>query len=447
MIKTLSIISLFVIMIAYPLISAELVWEQTYGGNKAEGAYFVSPAPSCKGFLIAGVSYSYPGGNTGIGLWVVKVDSSGKQLWSKSYAINGYYQHSYIHECADGKIVWFNTYQGDSTENYQDDVWMLVLNSQGDTLWTKRFGNLSTHEVMIASIQLDNGMFLVCGSKWTSNSTYSGFVMKIDSTGNMLMNHSYPISISAISISENDSYYSAGVKGGGFWLMKSNQSGDTLWTRSFQQALSCELSQIVTTKDGGCVIIGLKDGSSNNANLWMFKISSSGTLEWEKFYNSSVTASPRSVIPCGDKGFMVAGQQDRNNISEGKIWRFNQYGDTIWTMVINRGEYAGCYSLTEQDEGEYISLGMRYISGKDCDAWLFKIQDLSANISYYSPKNIYQSKFLISHSLAAYDLQGKLIYLPLSYGKYTNASSASGLKIIKFSNNKEDNHVKILIHR
>lgn len=115
------------------------LWSKTYGDNDGNH-YLASSVQETQdgGFIIAGEIYT----DHNV-LWIVRTDSIGDTLWTKSYDRSGYRsvyaQTIKSTKNSDEYIILSNSYK--SKHLYLDyDIWMLKINSMGDTIWTKTFG-------------------------------------------------------------------------------------------------------------------------------------------------------------------------------------------------------------------------------------------------------------------------------------------------------------------
>jgi uncharacterized delta-60 repeat protein len=148
------------------------------------------------------------------GIFIVKIDKFGNIAWRKGYGGAG--AGWGIVPLPDGGYMAFG--DRDYSGTYDEDFWLLRLNANGDTLWTKRYMNPST----------DLGYDLAPTSD-------GGFVM----TGEM--------------------YRNAGMDPTDFYIIRTNASGDTLWTKTVGGDFYERSYSIKQTSDGGYIIAGRTD--------------------------------------------------------------------------------------------------------------------------------------------------------------------------------------------
>ncbi|MCH7761397.1 hypothetical protein IIA15_08395, partial [candidate division TA06 bacterium] len=104
------------------------------------------------------------------------------------------------------------------TESYgagEWDVYLIKTNSSGDTLWTRTYGGTSRDEGRSVQQTL-NGGYIIAG--WTQ---------------------SFGVGLSDV------------------YLIKTNSSGDTLWTRTYGGSAWDVAHDVQETYDGGFIIVGI----------------------------------------------------------------------------------------------------------------------------------------------------------------------------------------------
>ena len=155
------------------------IWTRTYGGtNNDLGRSVVQTVDG--GYVIAGYTYSYSAGQSDV--WLIKTDSLGNPLWTKSY---GGVDYDYAYQVVETQDHgYFITGMTQSFGNGGSDAWFIKTDSLGDTLWTKTFGDTS-YEYMVSGVQTADGGYIACGYKMT-NWIYDVWIIKLDSLGNRM---------------------------------------------------------------------------------------------------------------------------------------------------------------------------------------------------------------------------------------------------------------------
>src|SRR5665213_969713 len=139
-IKFLFCIYFLTIFFCRSLLFAQLIqFQKTYGGSNNEMAESVVQTDD-GGYLMSGWTTSF---GTGGDIYLVKTNSVGDTLWTKSY---GGLQADYgkaIQTSDGGYALGAATYSfGPGTPAYQNFL-LIKINSLGDTLWSKSYGGIA----------------------------------------------------------------------------------------------------------------------------------------------------------------------------------------------------------------------------------------------------------------------------------------------------------------
>lgn len=140
---------------------------------------------------------------------------------------------------------------------------------------------------------------------------------------------------------DNDVTSNAGSKD--FWVLKLTSSGTLSWQKNFGFLGSDYGTTLLETNDNGYLITGVLDVTASNGqgnsrstqrhaggNIWAIKLNNSGDLEWSKYYGGSSTDIPLGVVKTIDNGFIIAGSSDS---ADGDITN-NKGGYDFWILKI-----------------------------------------------------------------------------------------------------------------
>ncbi|HOY30312.1 MAG TPA: T9SS type A sorting domain-containing protein [Bacteroidales bacterium] len=163
-------------------VNGDTLWTKKYGGSQSEEANSMRQT-SDGGFILSGYSESFSFGSKDF--YVVKTNSAGDTLWTKHYGGSLAEISKSVRQSSDGGYIMTGYSQsfGISTEN----MYVVKTNSLGDTLWTKTYGQAGRYSWGNDIIQTTDGGYAVTGFIETA-STYGGFdlyLVKIDASGNV----------------------------------------------------------------------------------------------------------------------------------------------------------------------------------------------------------------------------------------------------------------------
>ena len=204
-----------------------------------------------------------------------------------------------------------------STTSYgagSNDVYLIKTDALGDTVWTRTYGG-SNLDQGNSVLQTSDGGYVLAG--WTNSfgaGNYDVYLIKTDASGDTIWTRTYggtsedygifvaPTSDSGCVIAGLTSSYGAG--GYDIYLIKADASGDTVWTKAYGGPLADWGYCIAQTSDGGYVIAGDRD---NQAEAWLLKTDSSGDTTWTRTYGGPNQESADAVAQTADGGYILAG--------------------------------------------------------------------------------------------------------------------------------------------
>lgn len=153
-------------------------WMRTFGGTLNERAASVRQTKD-GGYVICGTTTTF-----GRGLedgWIIRVDSSGNQLWAKTYGDTGSDILSDIVETSDGGFAAAGYTNSFGAKGF--DGWLLKSDWQGNQLWATTFGGRNDDTIESLK-QTSDGGYILCGSsKSFSANSFDAWLVKRDANG------------------------------------------------------------------------------------------------------------------------------------------------------------------------------------------------------------------------------------------------------------------------
>jgi len=138
--------------------SGQQVWAKTYGGTEIDRGHSIRCLDD-GGFLIAGGTSSSGAGNAD--MLLLRLDSTGRELWSKPYGRNVYDIASSAIPLRDGGFLL--TGHGDQEGSELMALTVVRVDASGDEIWTRRFGSGRDYDYGMDAVELPSGGFLVAG--------------------------------------------------------------------------------------------------------------------------------------------------------------------------------------------------------------------------------------------------------------------------------------------
>ena len=254
---------LIILLLCCEGLYAQTLFTRVFGGSSYDTGAEVIQTPD-GGYLVAGTTGSF-GVESGQVL-LFKTDTEGYVEWRRFYGGDYADQAVSMELSADGNlIIAGNT---ETAENsYQ--AYAIKLNMDGDTLWTRNYGGPDWDFCRQVTALPDSG-FALFGQTYSSGEG-DFFLVRIDGDGDTLWTKTYggPALESGESISQpvDGGFYLAGYTesyGDGMtdmYIIRTDENGDTIWTKTYGGTLDDFCYSVATTADTGYVLAG---GTYNN---------------------------------------------------------------------------------------------------------------------------------------------------------------------------------------
>lgn len=226
-------------------------------------------------------------------------------------------------------------------------VYLLKLDSLGNTIWQKTYNPpnmLSFHYDFSVKQTADSG-FILAGSISYSNGNASRIC-----------------------------------------LIKTNSSGDTLWTKQYggpslgyYKGVACD---VVVTSDSGYAVVGTEIGNTNK-NVYLLKADINGNVQWAKYYGGTSDDEGFSLKQTADGGYIIAGYTYSFGQGGWDVYllKVDSNGNLQWTKTYggNYYDFANCIEIT--NDGGFILTGETSGNGTTFDKNLFLLKTDSAGNS------------------------------------------------------------------
>jgi hypothetical protein len=158
------------------------------------------------------------------------------------------------------------------------------------------------------------------------------------------------------------------------FLLKTDFSGDALWTRTYGGSDWDEAYSVQQTSDGGYIVAGLTESfGAGLSDVYLLKIDSSGDTLWTRTYGGSDYEVGYSVQQTSDGGYIIAGLTESfgAGLSDVYLVRTDSSGDTLWTCAYGGSERDRAYSVQQTRDGAYVMAGVTYsFGGGSSDVYL-----------------------------------------------------------------------------
>lgn len=296
----------------------DVLWTNTFGGADLDCGHSVRQT-SVGGYIIAGWTHSYGAGSSDV--WLIRTDALGDRLWAKTFGGTEYDCGYSVQQTADGGFI-----VAGCTGSYGAglrDLWLIKTDSAGDTLWTKTHGGTST-EVAYSVQQTWDGGYAATG--YVYNRDYDLWLLRTDSLGNALWARTFDIGYydmgRCVRQTSDGGFIVAGWTGfTDVLLVKTDAYGNSLWTKVFGGAYYDNGYSVQQTLDGGYILTGSTYSfGPGSDDVWLIKTDSLGDTIWTKTFGGPAQEWGYSVQQTTNGGYIVAGQTHSYGAGWGDVW-------------------------------------------------------------------------------------------------------------------------------
>lgn len=334
----------------------ELQWSKTYGGSADDrGTKIINTTDG--GFAVIGYTRSNDGDvsyNNGFyDFWLLKLDASGNLLWENTFGFSGNDQGQSLLQTADDGyfLTGFMDFDGRAAQNPNNhkstrhgvgEFWAVKTDQNGNEKWSHYYGGTDNDRAYDV-VQTPDGGFMMVGNSESDDfditnplGSYDYWVVKIDSSGNLLWQKNYGGSGIEIAYSitrtidgnylvlgdtrSTDQQVTNPRGNADAWLIKINENGDLLWQKSYGGSQFDTGRSITEKPDGNLIVFGASRSSdqdvSNNygqSDFWLVLANANGNLIFEKNYGGSATDFGNDAIFTSTGQIVMAGSSESSD--------------------------------------------------------------------------------------------------------------------------------------
>jgi hypothetical protein len=259
----------------------------------------------------------------------------------------------------------------------------------GDTLWTRVYGgeyNESSFDIK----ETPDGGYIIAGYSYTFGpGNYDAYLLKTDANGDTMWTKTYGAGGNvadyaySVDLTGDGGYIFAGngdpnsAGNSDVYLIRTDENGDTLWTRTYGGS-DYELARSVVRTDDRGFFIGGRTNSygAGSSDVYLVKTDSDGDTIWTRVYGGADEEYCWSVQQTADGGYIAGGHTRSfgSGWEDAMVLRMDAEGDTLWMAIIGGDREDYCRSIQQTDDGGFIFAGITqsYGAGME-DFWLVKL--------------------------------------------------------------------------
>jgi hypothetical protein len=302
------------------------------------------------------------------------------QMFYKTYTrLTDGYAYSVQQTFDGGYILSGATPSGLPANN---DAWIIKLDANGDTVWTRIIaGNPVGHEMFSTIRQLPDSGYIASGYGWdTIANHFVPAMVRLNAAGNILWMKWYRTEIcpgpcntidmatdviqtpdGGFAVTGRDETF-VGTPTRTLFILKTDSAGNIEWAKDYDDMYQSEGARLAVAPDSGLLVIGFCGPSPYNAgstDMYVIRTKANGDTLWVKSYGGNSGEIGMCISPTGDSCFILTGYTTSfgSGYIDVYLVKINSQGDTLWSKTYGEfnGEYA--YTTCQDADGNLLTSG------------------------------------------------------------------------------------------
>ena len=238
-------------------------WSKTIGGDKNDNAYTIQPLPDGN-YIVSGSTHSFGAGDEDV--YLIKINSRGDTLWSTTF---GGTREDEGRRCAVNKQGQIFVTAKSVGLFSTPDMYMIKTDTNGSALWLKTFSSMG----------------------WTEG---------------------YDVcTVDTCAVFAGYGYWGSGYSHD-ILLVKVNAHGDTMFTRHYGGSADDYAFGICPTHDGGFVLTGKSHSFGYSFDGFLCRVDTNGNLQWFYGFGGDKDDIFWNVLETPDHYFIALGFTSSN---------------------------------------------------------------------------------------------------------------------------------------
>lgn len=357
----------------------DTLWTKKIGGSGVEGGYTVQRI-SDGNYILSGFTTSYGAG--GQDAFLVKIDPNGNTAWEKSYGGSGADRIEAAYENPDGTIIAVGASDSDGTNS---QFFLIKTTSAGDTIWTRKIGGSAFEYGNMVKPTSDGG-YIIVGQTFSYGAGSGDYYMvKTDGNGDTTWTKTFgganldeaknvrQTADGGYIITGDAEMIFAGDQD--IYIVKTDANGNISWTKTYRGNDKDISKMIEQTPDGGYIVAGITRsfGQSGPPDWWVLKTNSTGDTLWTRMYGGSSNEHLYAIKPEPGGSYIAVGHSaSYGNNEQVYLMKLNSQGDAPAGSVEYEHEIFTLFPNPSE--------GLLYVQMKTKNASVMKILDVSGRV-------------------------------------------------------------------
>ncbi|MFQ5335058.1 MAG: hypothetical protein ACE5DN_03180 [Flavobacteriales bacterium] len=366
-IKALKTIFLIVFVATGTVLFAQATFTQSYGtADYYERGNSVMQIPD-GGYIITGRTVRFGSGG-GVNAYLVRVDKNGKMLWEKSFGGKGSEEGLSVRATDDGGYIiagFTNSFGAGAA-----DVYLVKTKADGSEEWSKTYGGTGIDKAHSVKQTRDGG-YIITGETYSfGNGWVNCYLIRTNEKGDTLWTKVY----GGNGIEEGNSVFE--TADGGFvitgatnsfgagdydvYLIRTDSKGNMLWMQAFGGSGPERGLCVEEARDGGFILSGYTESfGSGGVDIYLIKTNAKGEQEWVNTFGGKTDEYGNCVVQTRDDGFAVCGSTNSYGKGGTDVYLLDitKEGEMTWSKTYGTSTDESANCLQQTLDGGYVMVG------------------------------------------------------------------------------------------
>ena len=261
----------------------------------------------------------------------------------------------------------------DSTANENDGS---CIYCDIDTTYTKVISGTAGYDI----IRSGNCSFVICGIFGSKT-----MLLKIDESGDEIWSKSYgEISGEHWGNSVNTTSDGGYIIGGKYNIIKTDSNGIMEWYSKLSYSVNHFIEDVIETSEGDYIVVGGAGGDpltphNQKGKAYILRMSEGGDVQWIKRFGTSNTPNNSfwGVVQADDGGFVLAGNKLPARTFEwyDKYWvvKTDAGGNIEWSHELGGNYWDEAQNIVKLSDDTYILVGKKSLSKTNLNLWVMRV--------------------------------------------------------------------------
>ena len=357
-----ALVAILMLIVPVSARAPDTLWTKTFGGGRTEWGYSVRQTTD-GGFIVAGTTWSYGAGDCDI--WLIKTDNQGNMLWNKTYGGPFLEMGHSVQQTFDGGYVIAGV-----TESFGSgdcDFYLVKTDSAGGMQWARTYGGTASDVAFSVCQTADNGYILTGYTDSYGAGREDIYLVKVDANGDTAWTKTYGYESfdngNDVIQTSDGGYVITGVidssiQGADIPLIKTDATGQVIWARQYGGRYGDVAYAVKQTRDGGFIVAGWTDSyGAGKKDVFLIRTNSAGDTIFTRTFGFTGHDEAFDIQQTDDDGFIAVGRTSWN-VMDVYVIKTSGSGDSIWTKRIGGPQRDDAFSVRQTTDGGYIITGL-----------------------------------------------------------------------------------------